>query len=162
MLLPMSQWGPVLQSEMGDADRCAVYKFISVKTTDHVVLDRRTISRWHQGRNTCTTCAGSDKPIRGHYVIRTPYNQVRLIVRKIWHSLLCGWIKKVSRKQNEIHVQLFEECTPSKVIIHVWVGSGSIPLSFSVFYPVCFRLSSFYFQLCLPFSSQSQMSFKIQ
>ena len=48
MLLLMSQWVPVLQSEMGDADRCAVYKFISVKTTDDVVLDRRTISRWHR------------------------------------------------------------------------------------------------------------------
>jgi len=37
-------------------------------TSDHFPLT--------QGRN---TCAGSDKPIRGHYVIRTPYNQVRLV-----------------------------------------------------------------------------------
>ena len=43
MLLPMSQWAPVLQSEMADADRCAVYKFISVKTTDDVVMDRHSM-----------------------------------------------------------------------------------------------------------------------
>ena len=35
-------------SSVWDGRGCAVYKFISVKTTDDVVLDRRTISRWHR------------------------------------------------------------------------------------------------------------------